>query len=166
MKHTTKHLVLTSLLLGATISPTSIETAHAQPQTALADAKSRLLESLPSATGKEAFSADWKPEQDWMRGSFSLQTENQTRFIRSVKAPAIMRRTFPLAADDKALVVAARVRVQGFAQGQNPWDIMLLSVGFLGADGKSMANPGALHSGSAPTKIGKMKVWSCRCSRR
>jgi hypothetical protein len=125
---------------GAALQRTHL--VHAQTAaTATSGITPRLLEAAPLATGNNAFNNEWKPEQDWMRGNFDLMTENDTRFIRVTKSPNIIRRTFPLSASDKALVLAAKVRMKGFAQGKNPWDIMLLAVNFLNAEGKSMANP-------------------------
>lgn len=139
-------LLTSSLLLFAT----PILTVGALPlvfpapslaQTANGTAPARLLETAPPTDGKAAFSDDWQPEQSWMKGKFALVTEDGVRFIRAGSPHGTMRRTVRLAETDKALVLAARGRLKGFAQGKNPWDIMLVSVGFLDESGKSMANP-------------------------
>lgn len=84
---------------------------------------------------------DWVADSKatgWMRSAFSVKEEEGRSYVTVSKAPAIIKAEKPIDPAWAELKLSVQTRRQGIKPGKNRWDVPMVELDFLDAQGKSL----------------------------
>ncbi len=102
---------------------------------AAAPAAENLLPQGVFQPGPRKLPKGWRPDKNWMASRFKLLTEEGERFLRVSESPARLVGRSDLPDGVKRVTLAVRARLDGFQQGEKPWDVPTVTLRFVGTDG-------------------------------